>query len=132
VHVEEIRQSLRIVEQCADQMPAGPYKSDHPLAAPPRRERMLHDIETLINHFLSVSWGPVIPPGEASVCVEAAKGHNRYHLISDGDTSPYRARIRTPSFAHVQLLPKLGRGSMIPDIAAILGSLDYVLADIDR
>jgi len=132
VHVEEMRQSLRIVEQCRRAMPGGPYKSDHPLAAPPRREQALQDIETLIHHFLSVSWGPVIPPGEAAVCVEAAKGHNRYHLISDGDTLPYRARIRTPSFAHLQILPQLSRGAMIPDLAAILGSLDYVLADVDR
>ena len=63
VHVEEMRQSLRIIEQCLKNMPAGPYKSDHPLATPPRKERTMHDIETLITHFLGVSWGPVIPPG---------------------------------------------------------------------
>jgi NADH-quinone oxidoreductase subunit C/D len=64
--------------------------------------------------------------------VEATKGHNRYHLISDGNTMPYRVRIRTPSFAHLQLLPRLTRGAMIADVAAILGSIDYVLADVDR
>jgi NADH-quinone oxidoreductase subunit C/D len=132
VHVEEMRQSLRIVEQCLAQMPPGPYQSDHPLATPPRKERTMQDIETLIAHFLSVSWGPVIPPGEASMCIEGTKGHNRYHLISDGDTMPYRVRIRTPSFAHLQMLPRLARGAMIPDLAAILGSIDYVLADVDR
>ncbi len=63
VHTEEIRQSLRIMEQCLKNMPAGDYKSDHPLATPPRKERTMHDIETLITHFLGVSWGPVIPPG---------------------------------------------------------------------
>jgi NADH-quinone oxidoreductase subunit C/D len=132
VHVEEMRQSLRIVEQCLRDMPEGPYKADHPLTTPPPKERATQDIETLIHHFLSVSWGTVIPPGEASVCVEATKGHNRYHLISDGNTMPYRVRIRTPSFAHLQLLPRLTRGAMIPDLAAILGSIDYVLADVDR
>ena len=132
VRVEEIRQSLRIIEQCLDNMPAGPYKSDHPLATPPRKERTMQDIETLITHFLSVSWGPVIPPGEACVPVEATKGNNSYYLISDGGTSPYRARIRTPSFAHIQMVPLMGRGLMVPDLVAVLGAVDYVLADVDR
>ena len=132
VRIEEMRQSLRIIEQCLRNMPDGPYKSDHPLATPPRKERTMHDIETLISHFLSVSWGPVIPPGEASVGIEATKGINSYYLISDGSTMPYRARIRTPSFAHLQMVPMISRGSMIPDLLAILGSLDYVLADVDR
>ena len=92
----------------------------------------MHDIETLITHFLSVSWGPVIPPGEAMVSIEATKGNNGYYLISDGSTMPYRVRIRTPSFPHMQILPRLSRGLMIPDLLAILGSLDYVLADVDR
>jgi NADH-quinone oxidoreductase subunit C/D len=132
VRIEEIRQSLRIIEQCLRNMPDGHYKSDHPLATPPRKERTMHDIETLISHFLSVSWGPVIPPGEASVGIEATKGINSYYLVSDGGTMPYRARIRTPSFAHLQMVPMISRGCMIPDLLAILGSLDYVLADVDR
>jgi NADH-quinone oxidoreductase subunit C/D len=132
VHIEEIRQSLRIVEQCVNNMPAGQYKSDHPLATPPRKERTMHDIETLINHFLSVSWGPVIPPGEAFFGIEATKGNNGYYLISDGSTVSYRTRIRTPSFAHMQMVPKISKGLMIADLMAILGSIDFVLADIDR
>lgn len=132
VHVEEMRQSLRIIQQCVDNMPPGPYKSDHPLATPPLKENTMHDIETLIDHFLGVSWGPVIPPGEASVGVEATKGNNSYYLISDGSIIPYRVRIRTPSFAHLQTLPLLSRGMMIPDLLANLGSIDYVLADVDR
>ena len=92
----------------------------------------MHDIETLIDHFLSVSWGPVIPPGEALGAIEATKGNNGYYLISDGGNSSYRTRIRAPSFAHMQMLPLLCRGLMIPDLLAILGSVDYVLADIDR
>jgi NADH-quinone oxidoreductase subunit C/D len=132
VHVEEIRQSLRIVEQCVKQMPAGPYKAADALATPPLKERTMHDIETLITHFLGVSWGPVIPAGEAHAGIEATKGNNGYYLTSDGNTMPYRVRIRTPSFAHMQMVPFLSRGRLIPDLLAILGSLDYVLADVDR
>jgi NADH-quinone oxidoreductase subunit C/D len=132
VRVEEIRQSLRIVEQCVNNMPAGPYKSGHPLATPPRKERTMKDIETLITHFLGVSWGPVIPPGEAFMGIEAAKGNNGYYLISDGSTTSYRTRIRTPSFPHMQMVPKLSKGLMIADLMAILGSIDFILADLDR
>jgi NADH-quinone oxidoreductase subunit C/D len=132
VRVEEIRQSLRIIRQCLENMPAGPYKADHPLAIPPRKERTLQDIETLVTHFLAVSWGPVVPPGEAMATVEATKGWNGYYLISDGGTQAYRTRIRTPSFAHLQMIPAIGRGLMIPDLVAILGSIDYVMADVDR
>ena len=128
----EMRQSLRIIEQCLGSMPAGLYRADHPLATPPLREKALHDIETLISHFLSVSWGPVIPSGEAFCGIEATKGSNGYYLISDGGTMSYRTRIRTPSFPHIQMLPLISRGGMIPDIIAILGSIDYVLADVDR
>jgi NADH-quinone oxidoreductase subunit C/D len=132
VRIAEMRQSLRIIKQCLAHMPPGPYKSDHPLATPPLKEKTKHDIETLIDHFLSVSWGPVIPPGEAAFGIEAAKGNATYYLISDGSTMSYRTRIRTPSFAHIQAVPLLCRGLMIPDLIAILGSLDYVLADVDR
>jgi NADH-quinone oxidoreductase subunit C/D len=132
VHVEEIRQSLRIIEQCLTNMPAGPYKSDHPLTTPPRKERTMHDIETLINHFLGVSWGPVMPPGESFAVAEGSKGNHSYYLVSDGGTMSYRTRIRTPSFAHTQMIPMLCRGLTVSDLVAILGSIDYVLADIDR
>ncbi len=92
----------------------------------------MHDIETLINHFLSVSWGPVIPPGEAFFGIEATKGNNGYYLISDGSTVSYRTRIRTPSFPHLQMVPKISKGLMIADLLAILGSIDFILADLDR
>ncbi len=132
VRVEEMRQSLRIIGQCVEQMPGGPYQSDHPLATPPRKARTMHDIETLITHFLNVSWGPVLPPGEALGAIEATKGNNGYYLVSDGSTVSYRTRIRTPSFPHMQMLPLLCRGRMIPDLLAVLGAMDFVLADIDR
>ncbi len=132
VRVEEMRQSARIIDQCVKHMPDGPYKSDHPLATPPRKERTMYDIETLITHFLGVSWGPVIPPGEAFFGIEATKGNNGYYLVSDGNTAAYRVRIRTPSFAHLQMVPLISRGLMVPDLLAILGSIDFVLADLDR
>ena len=132
VRVEEMRQSLRIIEQCVRNMPSGPYKSDHPLASPPMKEKTRHDIETLITHFLSVSWGPVIPAGEAQVGIEGTKGNTTYRVVSDGNTKAYRIRIRTPSFPHLQIVPWISRGLLVPDLLAILGSFDYVLADVDR
>jgi NADH-quinone oxidoreductase subunit C/D len=132
VRMEEMRQSLRIIQQCINNMPAGHYKSDHHLTIPPRKDKTMQDIETLITHFVGVSWGPVIPAGEAMVPVEAAKGSNGYYLISDGGTSSYRSRIRTPSFPHMQMLPLITKGYTIPDLLAILGAMDFVLADLDR
>lgn len=132
VHIEEMRQSLRIIRQCLDNMPPGPYRSEHKLATPPVRERMLHDIETMITHFLNVSWGPVLPPGEAMVSVEATKGINGYYLTADGDSVSYRTRIRTPSFPHLQMIPLISRGAYVADLIAILGSIDFVMADVDR
>jgi len=132
VRVEEMRQSARIIRQCLDNMPAGAYKAEHPLTTPPLKEHTMHDIETLIAHFLGVSWGPVIPPGEAFVGIEATKGNNGYYLVSDGSTMPYRVRIRTPSFPHLQMIPLISRGLMLPDLIAILGSIDFVMADVDR
>jgi NADH-quinone oxidoreductase subunit C/D len=132
VRVEEMRQSLRIIQQCVDNMPSGPYKSPHPLATPPLKEKTMYDIETLIHHFLNVSWGPPIPPGEAFFNIEGTKGAYGYYLISDGNTVSYRTRIRTASFPHIQTLPLLSRGLMVSDLVAILGSIDFVLADVDR
>ena len=132
VRMQEMRQSLRIVQQCINNMPAGHYKSDNPLAIPPRKDKTMTDIETLITHFVGVSWGPVIPAGEAMVPIEATKGSNGYYLISDGSTSSYRSRIRTPSFPHIQMLPFISKGYTIPDLLAILGAMDFVLADLDR
>ena len=133
VHMIEMEQSVRIIRQCMEQMPSGDYKSRHPATTPPLKEHnTMQDIETLINHFVHVTWGPMIPPGEAAAGIESAKGNNTYYLVSDGDVRSYRTRIRAPSFAHIQMVPMLARGLMIPDLVAILGSLDFVLADVDR
>ncbi|TQV71186.1 NADH-quinone oxidoreductase subunit C/D [Exilibacterium tricleocarpae] len=132
VRAEEIRQSLRIIEQCLENMPAGPYKAFHPLTTPPPKERTLRDIETLIQHFVNTTWGPVIPAGEACVGIEATKGINSYYLVSDGGTSSYRTRIRTPSFPHLQMIPLISRDLFIADLIAIIASIDFVMADVDR
>lgn len=132
VRVEEIRQSLRIIEQCMNNMPEGPFKADHPLTTPPPKERTLQHIDTLINHFLQVSWGPVMPAAESFQMIEATKGANSYYLTSDGSTMSYRTRIRTPSFAHLQQIPSVIRGSMVSDLIVYLGSIDFVMSDVDR
>lgn len=132
VRIEEMRQSLRIIAQCVKNMPGGDFKSDHPLTTPPRKDKTLVDIETLINHFLNTTWGPVVPAGESFFGIEAAKGNNGYYLVSDGGVRSYRTRIRTPSFPHLQMVPLLCKGGTVSDLMAILGSVDYVLADLDR
>lgn len=132
LRVEEMRQSIRIIEQCLNNMPSGPYKSANPLTTPADKRYTMYDIETLINHFLNVTWGPVIPEGEGYCGVESSKGHNGYYLISDGSTHSYRTRIRTPSFPHIQFVPYYSKGYTIADLMSILGSVDFVLSDIDR
>ena len=132
LRIEEMRQSLRIIQQCIDRMPEGDHKADHPLTTPPPRDKMLQHIETLITHFLQVSWGPVLPANESLQMVEATKGINSYYLTSDHSAMSYRTRIRTPSFPHLQQIPALMRGGFVPDLIAHLGSIDFVMADVDR
>jgi NADH-quinone oxidoreductase subunit C/D len=132
VRIEEMRQSIRIIEQCLNNMPEGPYKAEHPQTTPPVKSKTMQDIDTLIPHFINVSWGPTIPVGEVFMSVEATKGIMGYHLISDGNTMSYRTRIRTPSFPHLQMLPLISKGQMVADLIATLGSVDYVMADVDR
>lgn len=132
VHYREIEQSLKIIKQCLDNMPSGPYKADHPLAVPPPKDKTLQDIETLITHFLSVSWGPVMPAGEASVMAEVVKGASNYYLTSDKSTMSYRTRIRTPTFTHLQQIPSVINGSLVSDLIIYLATIDVVMADVDR
>ncbi|QCI21473.1 NADH-quinone oxidoreductase subunit C/D [Buchnera aphidicola (Hyadaphis tataricae)] len=132
IKVEEIYQSLIILKQCLHNMPTGPFKAEHPLTTPPAKEGVLQNIDNLIYHFLQVSWGPVIPQNEAFQMIEATKGINSYYLISDGGTMSYRTRIRTPSFPHLQQIPSVIRGNLISDLIAYLGSIDFVMSDVDR
>ncbi|ANF16953.1 NADH:ubiquinone oxidoreductase [Buchnera aphidicola (Schlechtendalia chinensis)] len=130
--VEEIWQSLSILKQCLHNMPEGPFKADHPLTTPPPKERTFQHIETMITHFLQVSWGPILSPNESFQMIEATKGINSYYLISDGNAMSYRTRIRTPSFPHLQQIPSVICGSIISDLIVYLGSIDFVMSDVDR
>ncbi|CAL4319927.1 NADH-quinone oxidoreductase subunit C/D [Buchnera aphidicola (Eriosoma grossulariae)] len=130
--VYEIRESLNILKQCLKNMPEGKFKADHPLTTPPDKYQVLNHIETLITHFLHVSWGPKIPQGESFQMIEATKGINSYYLISDNNTTSYRTRIRTPSFPHLQQIPAVIRGNLISDLIVYLGSIDFVMSDVDR
>lgn len=112
-------------------MPAGEYKSDHPLTTPPRKTDYA-GYRNPDSSLFGCELGPVIPVGEAFVGIEATKGNNGYYLISDGSTMSYRTRIRTPSFPHMQFVPEISQGYTISDLMAILGSTDYVLSDVDR
>ena len=79
-----------------------------------------------------MSWGPVIAANEVTMTIEATKGMNSYYLVNDGNSGAYRTRIRTPSFAHLQMIPEISRGFMVPDLIAIIASIDFVMADVDR
>ncbi len=132
VRVAEMRESLRIIQQAAENMPAGRYRTDDYRYSLPQREDMLNDIESLIHHFVNVSRGPTIPAGEAYASCEIPRGEQGYYVVSDGGTCAYRLRIRAPGFANVQVLPKMVRGWSLSDLIAIIGSVDYILPDIDR
>jgi NADH-quinone oxidoreductase subunit B/C/D len=132
VRMGEMRQSLRIIQQAAGGMPTGRWMSADYRYAYPQREDGLKDIESLIHHFVNVSSGPVAPRGEVYRATESSKGECGYYLVSDGGSSAYRCRIRTPSFAHMQLVPEMSRGFLVADLITILGSIDFVLADLDR
>ncbi len=132
VRVEEMRQSIRIIAQAAEQMPGGRYVTDDYRYSIPKRQDMLRDIESLIHHFINVTRGPKIPRGEAYASCEIPRGEQGYYVVSDGLGYAYRMRIRTPGFANVQVLPAMARGWSISDLIAIIGSVDYIMPDIDR
>jgi len=132
VRVEEMRQSLKIIKQAVEQMPPGRYITDEYRYAVPKRQDMLKDIESLIHHFVNVTRGPKIPKGEAYASCEIPRGEQGYHVVSDGLGYSYRTRIRAPGFANVQVLPMMARGWSISDLIAIIGSVDFILPDIDR
>jgi len=132
VRVEEMRQSVRIIEQAVKNMPAGRYITDDYRYVIPKREDMLKDIESLIHHFINVTRGPKIPRGEAYAVCEIPRGEQGYYVVSDGLGYAYRLRIRAPGFANVQVIPMMAVGESVADLIAIIGSMDYILPDIDR
>ena len=132
VRMEEMRQSVKIIEQAAARMPPGRYVTEDYRYVIPAKEDTLKDIETLIHHFINVSRGPKIPKGEAYAACELPRGEQGYYVVSDGLTTAYRMRIRAPGFANVQALPLVAQGELLSDLIAIVGSWDYILPDIDR
>jgi NADH-quinone oxidoreductase subunit D len=132
VRIEEIRQSARIVEQALEGMPEGPWKADAPRYLLPDREKMKTQMEALIYHFKIVTEGMRVPPGEAYVPVESPRGEIGFYVVSDGSSQPWRVFMRTPSFGNLQALPELFEGRLIADTIAALGSMDFVLGDVDR
>ena len=128
----EMRESVKIMQQCLEKMPAGPVKSqDHKVTPPPRAE-MKGSMESLIHHFKIFTEGFHVPAGETYTAVEAPKGEFGVYLVSDGSNKPYRCKIRAPGFAHLQALEFLSKGHMLADIVANIGSLDVVFGEIDR
>ena len=132
VRIEEMRQSLSIIRQAADMMPPGRTMTDDYRYVVPARKDMLHDIESLIHHFINVTRGPRIPRGQAYTACEIPRGEQGYYVVSDGVGYAYRMRIRSPGFANVQALPLMARGWSISDLITIIGSVDYIMPDIDR
>ena len=132
VRMQELRQSLKIIRQCIENMPDGPVKADDRKVCPPPRAEMKSSMEALIHHFKLYSEGFHVPAGETYTAVEAPKGEMAVYLVSDGSNRPYRCKIRTPGFAHLQGMDLLSRGHMLADAVANLGSLDIVFGEIDR
>jgi NADH dehydrogenase I D subunit len=132
VRMEEMRQSLSIIAQAAKGMPGGRTISEEYRFTLPTKDETLHDIESLIHHFVTVSSGPTLPKGEAYFATESPRGEQGYYLVSDGLNRAYRLHIRAPGFANIQVLSWLAKGKTIADLIAILPSLDYIMPDIDR
>jgi NADH-quinone oxidoreductase subunit D len=148
VRIEEMKQSLRIVEQCLDGMPGGPVKIDDPKLRFPGdltvgpdgignseeyvRHIMEESMEALINHFKLVTQGIAVPPGEVYQPVESPRGELGCYAVSDGGFRPYRVHVRDPSFANLQALPFMVEGGLIADVVASIASVDPVMGGVDR
>ena len=132
IRVEEMRQSVRIIRQCIENMPDGAVMTEDGKLAPPARGEMKRSMEALIHHFKLYTEGFHVPPGETYTAVEAPKGEFGVYLVSDGTNKPYRCKIRAPGFAHLQAMDYLCKGHMLADSVAILGAMDVVFGEIDR
>jgi len=132
VRIEEMRQSVRILRQVLARFPDGPVMVDDPKLAMPKKDRVLTSMEALIHHFILVTEGFDPPHGEVYSAIEAPKGELGFYLVSEGGRSPYRCRIRPPSFYNLQALPALVEGRLISDVVAVIASLDPVMGECDR
>jgi NADH-quinone oxidoreductase subunit D len=132
VRVAEMRQSVRILQQVLDGLPFGPANSENGKVVVPPKERVLSDMEALIHHFILVTRGFPVPPGEAYASIESPKGELGFYVVADGSEKPYRVRVRPPCFHNLTALPFMCEGSMVADVVANIGSLDIILGEIDR
>ena len=132
VRVEEMKESLNIIQQCLQMIPKGPTMIKNNKITPPKRKLMKTSMESLIHHFKLYTEGYKVPKGETYTSVEAPKGEFGVYLISDGSNKPYKCKIRAPGFAHLQAMDFCSKGHMLADVVAILGSMDIVFGEIDR
>jgi NADH-quinone oxidoreductase subunit D len=130
--VQELRESIGMVQQALAGMPEGPVKADAPKVVLPDREKMKTQMEALIYHFKIITEGFTVPAGEVYQAVESPRGEMGYYVVSDGTAKPYRVHMRGPSYANLQTLAKMCEGQLIADVVAAIGSIDVVLGDIDR
>jgi len=129
---EEMKQSLKIIEQAIDNLPDGPYIADLPDIVLPEKQKVYTQMESLIRHFVIVYNGFKTPPGEIYHGVENPKGELGYYIVSDGSGKPYRIHVRGPSFVNLQALPMMAKGKLVADVIAAIGSIDIVLGEVDR
>ena len=132
IRVEEMRQSLRLIMECLQEMPQGIIKSDDRKITPPSRSQMKQSMESLIHHFKLYTEGFAVPAGETYTAVEAPKGEFGVFLVSNGTNRPYRCKIRAPGFAHLQGLDFMARNHMLADVVTIIGTQDIVFGEVDR
>ena len=132
VRVEEMKQSVRIILQCLENMPDGEIKTADPKISPPKKSQMKKSMEELINHFKLYTEGYHVPKGETYTAIEAPKGEFGVFLVADGSNKPYRCYIRAPGFAHLQAIEFMTKGHMIADVVAVMGTMDIVFGEIDR
>ena len=132
VRLEEMRESVKIIQQALAGMPEGPVKADAPKIVLPDREKMKTQMESLIHHFKIVTEGFAVPAGEVYQGIESSRGQMGYYVVSDGTAKPYRVHMRNPSFASLQALETMCKGRMLADVVAVIGSIDVVLGEIDR
>jgi NADH-quinone oxidoreductase subunit D len=132
VRMAEMHESVKLVRQLAETMPDGDYKNMDPKLTPPPREELNRSMEAVIHHFKLVTQGYTVPPGETYAAVESPRGELGCYVISDGGTSPYRVRVRDPSFVNIQLLPVMTEGGLLADLIAAIASIDPVLGGVDR
>ncbi|MGB7592557.1 MAG: NADH dehydrogenase (quinone) subunit D [Terriglobia bacterium] len=132
VRLEEMRQSLRIVQQAMEGLPEGPIKANAPHIVLPDRESMKTSIEALIYHFKIVTEGFHPPIGEVYQAIESPRGELGFYMVSDGSPKPFRCHVRAPSFANLQALPKMIEGRLIADVVACIGTIDIILGEVDR